>query len=142
MKTNRTIRNCKDDFAFVCPKSWDSLQRTDRDSVRHCQECKEMVYLVRTDEETIERARAGQCIAREIPDASELPVMFLGRPKDHFAATPSQERAEEEFRRERSIDRALVDFKYSRRTCPGCGYPMPDWKRNCTVCGIEIGRAR
>jgi hypothetical protein len=140
MKTNRTIRNCKDDFKFICPKSWDKLERTEKESVRFCTECKENVFLCRTDEETIKRAQSSQCIAREIPDASEVRPVVVGRPKEPIVRTPEEKETDDWFDRERGIDKSLVDLKYSHRKCPKCGYPAPDWRVQCPVCKERIGR--
>jgi hypothetical protein len=140
MKTQQTVRNCKDDFAFVCPKLWDKLEPTANPSVRFCNGCKETVYLCRTDEETLRRARDGQCIARERPDESERTPMVVGRPKMPPVPTASQLQAEEWATRERGIDKSLGDLKYSHRSCPECGYPSPDWRPACPVCNHHLGR--
>jgi hypothetical protein len=141
MKTNRTIRNCRDEFKFICPNSWDTLERTEQDSVRFCTECKEKVFLCRTDEETIKRAQSGQCIAREIPDSSEVgALLVLGRPTEPIHQKPEENEAATWFTRERGIDKCLGDLKYSHRRCPKCGYPAPDWKVHCPVCKERIGR--
>lgn len=141
MKTLRTIRNCKDDFKFVCPKLWEQLQTTGDEMVRFCTACKEQVHLCLTDEDTITHAKAGHCIARISPDASELPPMFLGRPVVPIPVTEAQEKAAQLSQREGAITRTLADVKYSHRDCPTCGYPLPDWKVACRVCGEEVGRA-
>jgi hypothetical protein len=140
MKTERTVRNCRDGFAFVCPKRWEGLAPTGDENVRHCPACNEDVFFCRTDEETLRRAKAGQCIAREMPDGSELSPIVLGRPETPLVPTPEQEEAGRAWRRERGIDAALENLKYAHRACPGCGYPMPDWKLRCTVCDRELGR--
>ena len=89
MKTKRTIRNCLlPIFRQVCPKQWDALTPTEDAGVRHCGECKQHVYLCLTDEETLDHARAGHCVARVIPDESELGSMILGRPKHVPPTTP------------------------------------------------------
>src|SRR5262245_65109390 len=81
MKTEITVRNCPPLFRFVCPKTWDELIATDDKGVRYFQKCQKHVYLCMTDAETIERAKTGRCIAREIPHESELPEMVLGEPE-------------------------------------------------------------
>lgn len=39
------IRDCAEQFRFVCPRTWDSLYPTDNPEARHCPECNETVYL-------------------------------------------------------------------------------------------------
>lgn len=79
-------------------------------------------------------------MAREIPDSSELPVMYLGEPK-YVPPTPEQEEALRLESRERAIDDALKNIS-SPRCCPRCHYPAPNWRKTCRVCGKEIGRVR
>lgn len=73
MKTTNTIRNCDKQFHFVCPQKWGELQETEDKTKRFCDKCEQTVYFCITDDETRKHARAGHCIAREIPDTSELP---------------------------------------------------------------------
>jgi hypothetical protein len=142
VKTKRTIRNCPlPVFRRVCPQQWDALTPTDRPSVRHCGHCGKDVYLCIDDGETLSHARAGHCVAREIPDASDLPTMYLGQPKYVPPTTPEQEEALRLTHRERGIDDALKNLR-SPRSCPKCGYPSPGWRTRCRVCGLEIGRLR
>ena len=139
MKTNLTIRNCPTQFRFVCPKTWDSLTLTDVDDVRHCDQCSRDVYFCVTDEETIAHAKAGHCIAREVPDSSELPAVYVGMPKNVPERTPEQERAGKWFARERAIDDSIKNSD-SIRSCPNCNFPAPPWRVSCRVCRFEIGR--
>ena len=140
MKTRKTIRNCSvKGFDYVCPQEWNALQPTNDETQRLCIECNEIVYLCVTDNETLSHARAGHCIAREIPDDSELPAMYLGRPTNPPPITVSHERALEWTGRERGIDDSLRNID-AQRCCPTCNYPSPDWRKTCRVCGFEMGR--
>lgn len=139
MKTTRTIRNCPTQFKFVCPKTWDSLTLTDMDTVRHCDHCSRELYFCDSDAETIAHARAGHCIAREIPDPGKLPRVFVGMPSNLPEPTPEQKLAIEWFLRERSMEDAIKNAK-SNRTCPNCNSPAPPWRPSCRVCGYEMGR--
>ncbi|HTL27611.1 MAG TPA: hypothetical protein VL282_00255 [Tepidisphaeraceae bacterium] len=141
MKTKRTIRNCPlPIFRQECPRLWEELTPTADASVRHCGHCKQDVYLCSTDDETLSHARAGHCIARMIPDESELPVMYLGQPKHVPPTTLKQDEALRLTHRERGIDDALKNLK-APRSCPRCHYPAPSWRSSCRVCGLELGRA-
>jgi hypothetical protein len=140
VKTQKTIRNCiVTGFDFVCPREWHELLTTDRETERRCNECNEIVYLCVSDDETTSHARSGHCIAREVPDESELPTMYLGRPKKLPPITKSQKQALAWTSRERGIDDSLKNMD-AQRQCPECNYPAPDWRKTCRVCGFEMGR--
>ena len=142
MQTQTTIRNCPPAMKFVCPQRWDDLTSTDSASERFCQERQQTVYLCRTDEETIQHAIAGHCIARQQPDESELPESVLGIPeKPVWAYSKSEQRAMDWSLRERGIYDALRNAD-AERMCPECGYAAPDWRTACRVCGCEFGRVR
>ena len=142
MKTKRTIRNCPlPIFRRVCPQQWEALTPTDQPSVRHCGQCNENVYLCSTDDETLSHARAGHCVARLIPDDSELPVVYLGMPTHVPPTTAEQEEATRLADRERWIDYALKNLS-ATRSCPRCHYPVQSWRTSCRVCGLALGRAR
>jgi hypothetical protein len=99
------------------------------------------VYLCSSDEETVGHAQAGHCIAREMPDSSELPHVYVGQPVGLPPATPQQEEANRLMLRERGVDDAIKNARSSTRSCPRCQYPAPDWRATCRVCGFEMGRA-
>jgi hypothetical protein len=140
VKTKQTIRNCPlPVFRQQCPRQWEELTPTDDTSVRHCGQCNQHVYLCSTDEETLSHARAAHCIARVIPDESELPPMYLGQPKYVPPTTPEQEEALRLTHRERGIDDALKNLS-APRSCPRCRYPAPSWRTSCRVCGFPLGR--
>lgn len=109
-------------------------------AVRHCDRCGNDVYLCTTDEATISHARAGHCIAREVPDNTELPHFVIGRPTELPKFTPAQEEAQRWNRRESGIDDAIRNAQDAPRTCPQCGYPAQAWRKTCRVCGYEMGR--
>jgi hypothetical protein len=139
MKTNLKIRNCPTQFRFVCPMTWDSLALTEKDDVRHCDQCSRDVHFCVSDEETIAHAKAGHCIAREVPYNSELPAVYVGMPKSVSERTPQQEQAAKWSMRERGIDDSIKNAD-SVRACPKCDFPAPPWRISCRVCGFEMGR--
>ncbi len=141
MKTQTTIRNCDKTFRFVCPKNWEQLATIEDLSQRYCDRCERMVHLCKSDEETLAHARAGDCIARELPDESELPLMMLGMPEVEPEETASQRNALRWTGREAGIDDALANIQ-ATRCCPQCDYPAPDWRKSCRVCGYEFGRVQ
>lgn len=139
MKTERTIRNCETTFRFQCPKLWSELSPTAEAGIRHCSVCDCDVYFCGTDAETIEHARAGHCIARELPDKDSLPRVYVGQPRDLPDRTPEQEDAMKRFVREQGIDDAIKNAD-AGRSCPECQYPAPRWRVTCRVCGFKMGR--
>jgi hypothetical protein len=140
LKTELTIRNCSTVFRLQCPRLWNELTETAVAEIRHCEVCQQDVYFCFTDSETIEHAKAGHCIAREMPDRTELPRVFVGRPKYPIETTPSQQAASETAQRERGIDDAIRNARDANRCCSECGYPAPDWRVKCRICGFEFGR--
>lgn len=140
MQTTRTIRNCSEIFRVGCPKQWEELAPTDNPGVRFCGQCEQHVYFCETDSETIAHARLDHCIARELPDASELPRVVLGQPGIRSPITPEQDQAGQWNVRERAVDDAIRNARRSSRSCPRCDYPAPDWRVSCRVCGFEFGR--
>lgn len=140
MKTRTTIRNCDDKgFDFVCPQEWSALDATEVDTQRFCTQCSKTVYLCVTDEETLAHARIGNCIARELPDKSELPVMYVGRPKNPPPVTDAHKEALAWTHREGGINDSLKNID-AERCCPKCEYPAPVWRTTCRVCAYEMGR--
>jgi uncharacterized protein (TIGR02996 family) len=81
------IENCAVEFAFRCPKQWESLKVTNDPQVRYCASCGKHVYHCATIAEAQEYALQGDCIAvdsrlsRTPDDLDPLPprMMFLGR---------------------------------------------------------------
>lgn len=142
MKTIRTVRNCKVRMKVVCPRTWNDLAPMGREGVRHCFECGEDVHFCATDEETLAHARQGHCIAREEPDASQLPRMIIGRPAEPVVITEAQRAAQRWRNRERGITHVLDGRLDSSRDCPECGYPVQDFSKSCSVCAHVLGRTK
>ena len=139
MKPKVTIRNCESTFRFQCPKLWNELTQTASADVRHCALCDCDVFFCTTDEETIEHAKAGHCIARELPDEQQLPRVYVGKPKNVPIPTREQVEAAKLFVRERAIYDSIKHAD-TDRSCPKCNYPAPRWRVTCRVCGFEMGR--
>jgi hypothetical protein len=145
METINLIRNCMVRFRKVCPKTWEQLAFTSARAMRFCATCNREVFLCETDAEALEHAQAGHCIAKPMPDHSDLPgacgTLTLGVPE---VPTPQPTREEhplmQEHSREVAKTNALRDLEYASRMCPRCGYPCADWLRTCGVCGFEVGR--
>lgn len=139
----RTIRNCTIRTKAACPKRWEDLDPTDSPGARHCPKCDHDVYFCASDEETLEHARAGHCIAREEPDRSELPRLVIGRlVKPLPEPTDEQKRALWLRHREHGIDILLNGrLDAPSRPCADCAYPVPNFRKSCYVCGLELGRS-
>ncbi len=141
MRTDRTIRNCTVRIITPCPRRWEALRVTDDPGVRHCQVCARDVFFCSSTEETLEHARSGHCIARDEPHSSELPNIVVGQPTIVPVVTDTQRRAVEWARRENGINRVLDgSVEFASRPCSGCGYPVPNFRKSCYVCGLGIGR--
>jgi len=125
-------------FGLVCPQRWESLAPTDEPGVRHCGQCDKEVYFCTTDAETVSHAQAGHCIAREMPDLSEMRAVYVGQPVGVPPETSQQAEARKLMLRERGVDDAIKNASCSR-CCPECQYPAPDWRVSCRVCSFEFG---
>jgi hypothetical protein len=136
----RTVRRCAILFRTPCPLRWEALAQTEDPDVRHCSVCNQSVYFCRTDEETIERALADQCVAREVPDAVETPRVQLGRVARPEPLSSRQREALRLVARERGIREVISIAKSISRRCPRCTYPLPSYRITCQVCGYEAGR--
>ncbi|MEZ4298779.1 MAG: hypothetical protein R3B70_27760, partial [Polyangiaceae bacterium] len=90
----------------------------------------------------LDHARAGHCIAREEPHASELPRVILGRATITVEPTEQQLAALSLRRREAGITRLVNGGRLqgATRSCPECNYPVPGSGKSCYVCGFELGR--
>jgi len=140
VKTKLTVRNCPVEFRFQCSKLWDDLAVSTDPAIRHCERCGSDVFFCTTDEETIAHARSGHCIAREVPDRSELPRIVLGQLAQPPEYTAQQQEARRWNSRESAIDDSIRNAIRSARSCPRCAYPAPAWRKTCRVCGCEMGR--
>ena len=65
----KEIRNCQ--FKFECPRSWDSLEETADERVRHCNECNRMVVLCRTSKQLKRALMDDYCVAIEVSGDDE-----------------------------------------------------------------------
>jgi uncharacterized protein (TIGR02996 family) len=59
------IEGCPAD-AFRCPRRWDALARTDRETVRYCSLCVKHVFYFESVDDAREAARQGQCVAIDL----------------------------------------------------------------------------
>jgi hypothetical protein len=58
-----SIKNCPPEFSFQCPKTWQSLELTNTETVRFCTACQKNVYWCETPAEVQAHAQQDQCIA-------------------------------------------------------------------------------
>lgn len=73
--------NCEHAFQYRCPKEWESLDRTETNGVRYCQECKQQVYFCTTPEDFVRLGNAGHCVAISDDNSpSPLQSAFMGKP--------------------------------------------------------------
>ena len=135
------IRNCAVTFRRVCPRTWESLRSTEETSIRFCDSCQREVFLCTADDEAVQHAKQGHCIAKPMPSRTSLRSLVLGRPDTPRPPPTADETAlEKEYQRETGKTKALRDVEYASRVCPQCGYPCADWLTTCNVCGYHIGR--
>jgi hypothetical protein len=104
MKSLRTIRNCSFTWKVQCPKEWVELDATLSESVRHCQECERDVYYCATDDETLDHARLGHCIARAQPDDRHFDAVVAFGPFYHLVSEEERGSAAREIWRVLSPD--------------------------------------
>jgi hypothetical protein len=74
----KEIRNCR--FKFECPRSWDGLEETADERVRHCNECNRMVVLCRTSRQLKRAIIDNFCVAIEVRDSDNETHHILGEP--------------------------------------------------------------
>lgn len=68
MSWNEKVRiSCR--FSFKCPRSWDHLQPTAEEGVRHCHECDRDVHLALAEEDVRRHCEEGRCIAVPVVQA-------------------------------------------------------------------------
>lgn len=124
-----TVRNCDEIFTFKCPLDWSDLEETDQQKIKFCNQCENNVFLCETDEETIEHAKQGHCIARVTFNIKK--ELTIGQTK----LDPSEIIAENRIRREEAINKALkID---SGKTCSRCSYPVEEESLDCQVCKVR-----
>ena len=74
------IDNC--DFAFQCPKTWESLLKTDDPSIRVCLTCNTPVFLCLTENEFRENRLRQRCVA---VNSTRVSAILLGVPQQSYA---------------------------------------------------------
>jgi hypothetical protein len=82
------ILNCQKALEFQCPKKWDSMIKTNDNSIRNCEVCNQDVHICLTPEDFIRNGKLGRCVAvsKEI-----LPGNPAGIGVETFAGQPSYE---------------------------------------------------
>jgi hypothetical protein len=75
---------------YRCPLQWRALTQTDDPLVRYCDECQKPVYFCEDRGARIDHAKAGHCMAFEVPE--DLGGVFMGA----FIADPMSEDDEHE----------------------------------------------
>jgi hypothetical protein len=138
-----TIRNCPSTTRGTCPWTWDRLAPGENPSARLCSGCDRPVFYCVTDAETVAHARAGQVVARETPTEVELGTEYddRGRPMPwRVDITPEQQEAHRRRFLEMAIDDSIRRVRYSSRDCPVCHFPVPDYRKTCHICWLEVGR--
>lgn len=137
MLEQKTVRLCRV-AVKACPRDWDKLTPTTDEEVRHCPQCDRDVHFSASDADTIEKARAGLCVARLEPQAGSLPDrrVVVGKPEvqELPADTPEESALLTRLGRERGIAEALARLEYDTVDCGNCGYPVPTFRRTCYVC--------
>ncbi|HEX4947371.1 MAG TPA: hypothetical protein VFZ34_11930 [Blastocatellia bacterium] len=132
----KTIRTCEVKFRKKCPQLWDDLKATENEAVRFCEECSKNVYYAKTDEEALNFAEQGYCIAKE-RIIGQQKKMVLGKPRKPMSRQAIEEM--ERVRLDSNKDIALSNIQYTEMRCSECGYPIfPRWRKNCLVCGTIV----
>lgn len=57
------VVNCEPVFRFRCPNRWESLEPTETNDVRYCEECDQNVYFCRSDDEIATHVELRHCVA-------------------------------------------------------------------------------
>jgi hypothetical protein len=77
------LRNCR--LGEGCHRTWNSLQPTADEAVRHCSECREKVYHASSEKELWSHLKLGRCVAITVPNRQK--GHFLGGPR-HYDYQP------------------------------------------------------
>jgi len=101
----RPIEGCPA-FDFSCPKEWSALAPTERDGVRHCSACDQLVHYCASVEEAREHAARGGCVALDVTSAR-----WSGDLAEPFGVYV--------------CDRCQIDFGPGLERCPRCADPLP-----------------
>lgn len=88
MKNSFEIWNCPDRLEFQCPQTWELLNTTNDNNVRHCNVCSQKVYMCLTPQEFMHNARSGKCVAipYEVARRPNDPEIVMGRPSQETVA--------------------------------------------------------
>ena len=144
MLEDKLIRLCGLKFKRQCDLDWDKLDPGNSDREKNCKICNRTVYLCETDEETMDHADQGHCVARAIPNISEVPLVVFGEPDAEWLRAnqqnPKLREAAKRYNREQAINDALDNLTFTSRRCESCGYPFPSWWKCCRVCGSTVFR--
>mgnify|MGYP000500512664 FL=1 len=86
-----TIQDCPPQFSFLCPKTWQSLESTNTETIRFCPSCQKNVYWCTTPAEVRAYGAKGLCIAVSSSVTYSSPSFpdqeffgLVGRPSDSF----------------------------------------------------------
>lgn len=78
------IRNCK--FAYACPQTWEALEKTGKDDVRHCHECDKDVFLCEDGNALLDAMRFDRCVAVKGKMPDKTGRMLLGVPSSKYVS--------------------------------------------------------
>ncbi len=74
------------EFRFKCPRTWEGLQPTADEGVRHCGACERDVHLAMTEQDFRRHREQGRCIAVRVlvsgekADSGNEPGWWVGEP--------------------------------------------------------------
>ena len=141
MDTKNEVATCK----FIkkpCPLRWESLNETDDENIRFCDQCEKNVHFCVSDEEAISHAKQNHCIAMPIIQYSGTHNIKIGEPDadwedDYEPPSKEYEESSEARHIQASKIHSLKDIKYANRYCSQCNYPIADFRKYCWVCGAK-----
>lgn len=76
------IRNCK--FIYECPLTWDALDATDKNDVRHCHVCDSDVFLCEDGKTLLDALFFDRCVAVKGKVSDQPREMLLGIPDSKY----------------------------------------------------------
>ncbi len=77
-----TIQNCGWEFKFQCPQKWRALEATADPKIRFCEVCSKEVHRCFSDDEVIEHAALGHCIATSFLLREDRKDLYIGQPRE------------------------------------------------------------